>query len=137
MNEFLGRFQHSLQPNGRLAFPAAYRGLLGEGAIMTKGLEHCVIIMPFNIWSSLTKELGDHPLVDSKKRQLRRLLSHSAFTLEFDAQGRILIPEELRLYANLGKTVIVAGSLQWVEVWDRDMYQEHLDSLDTTQLETL
>lgn len=104
---------------------------------MTKGLEHCVIIMPFNIWSSLTKELGDHPLVDSKKRQLRRLLSHSAFTLEFDAQGRILIPEELRLYANLGKTVIVAGSLQWVEVWDRDMYQEHLDSLDTTQLETL
>lgn len=127
---FLGNFHHTLQDKKRLAIPADFRRDLGDNPIITRGIEKCLNILPFNIWNDLTNNLGTHPLVGSDSRNLRRLLAHQAYKVEFDGQGRIVIPQDLVSWAALDKNIVVAGSINWIELWDRQRYFEYMDSID-------
>lgn len=126
----IGSFYHSLQGKGRLAIPARFRTSLGEQPILTRGLEPCLQLLPFDIWSKLTQSLGSHPLESTASRKLRRLIAHQASPIEFDSQGRILIPKTLRGLVGLEKKVVIAGSIDWVEIWDRDTYHSHLETIN-------
>lgn len=125
----IGQFHHNLQAKGRIAIPAKFRDELGEKVILTQGVDACLNLLPFNIWSRLIANLGDNPLVSKEARQLRRLLAHQAVEVEYDAQGRILIPEYLRDWAKLKKAVVIAGSIDWVELWDLDTYKSHINEI--------
>ncbi len=127
----IGSYYHSLQAKGRLAIPTAYRQQLGEKPILARGIEQCLYLLPFDIWSRLLQGLGNNPLSGRESRNLRRLLAHSAVAIEFDDQGRVLVPENLRTWANLEKKVVIAGSVDWVEIWDLTTYHHHLESLET------
>lgn len=131
----IGNFHHHLQAKGRLALPVSFRENLGDKPIMIRGVEPCINIMPFNIWSNLTANLGDNPLVSSKLRQIRRLIGHSASELEFDSQGRITIPRSLLDWAKLQKRVVVAGSIDWVEIWDLETYTRQMQESTDQSLE--
>ena len=125
----IGSFHHSLQEKGRLAIPARFRESLGDNPILTQGIETCLFLLPFNNWSSLIHDLGSNPLAGADSRNLRRLLAHQAVEVEFDAQGRIIIPRPLIDWADLKKKIVVAGSIDWVEIWDIDQYQATVDSI--------
>lgn len=133
---FIGSYHHNLQGKRRLAIPSQFRESLGETAIITRGIEQCLQILPFNIWNDVTQNLGTHPLVGRAQRDMRRLLAHQAYSVEFDAQGRILIPQSLCDFATLSKTVVVAGSIQWIELWDVDLYKTYLTQIEN-QTETI
>ncbi len=127
----IGNYHYSLQAKGRLAIPTAFRKSLGDKAIITQGIEKCLQILPFNTWSSMTQSLGKHPLQSQTSRQLRRLIAHNASQIEFDTQGRILIPKPQRDWANLSKKIVIAGSIDWVEIWDRENYLSYQNQLST------
>jgi MraZ protein len=42
-----------------------------------------------------------------------------------DTQGRILIPEYLRKYANLSKQVVIAGVYSRFEIWDSAAWRDY------------
>ncbi|PIR62475.1 MAG: division/cell wall cluster transcriptional repressor MraZ [Candidatus Pacebacteria bacterium CG10_big_fil_rev_8_21_14_0_10_42_12] len=132
----VGNYHHSLQSKRRLAIPASFRKELGENAMITRGIEQCLNILPFNIWSDLTKNLGSNPLAGADSRNFRRLLGHEAYELEYDSQGRVVIPQSLIEWASLSKTVVVAGSINWIEVWDVELYKNALEDLkaDTSKI---
>ena len=41
-----------------------------------------------------------------------------AMDLELDKQGRVVLPEYLRTYAELKKSVVIAGLFNRLELWD-------------------
>lgn len=131
----LGNYHHNLQDKKRLAIPAQFRNLLGENPIITRGLETCLNILPFNIWNDLTSNLGTNPLAGVDSRNLRRVLAHEAYGLEYDTQGRILIPINLIEWAKLQKKVVVAGSINWVEIWDVEIYRNHMNTIENQTAE--
>lgn len=126
----LGAYQHNLQSKRRLAMPAQFRQDLGEKAIITQGLEPCLMVLPFNIWQEMTRNLGNNPLLGGDKRDLRRLLAHNAYPIEFDSQGRILIPDALIEAIGLEKKVTLTGSIDWVEVWKPETYKEYMQGIE-------
>lgn len=126
---FLGNYHHNLQDKKRLAIPADFRGNLGEDPIITRGIDNCLNILPFNIWNEMTNNLGNNPLVNADKRNLRRLLAHEAYKVEFDSQGRIVIPQSLIEWAQLEKKVVVAGSINWIELWNLELYKEYMETI--------
>ena len=133
----IGSYQHRLETKGRLAIPASFRKILKPNqAVLTVGLETCLYLLPFNTWQNLTAQLGNHPLVSQEQRQLRRSLAHTAQDATFDAQGRIRISQSLIDAADLNKTVVVAGSIDWVEIWDIDQYTKQNQTTDKEQLIT-
>jgi MraZ protein len=124
---FTGRYYHSIEAKGRLAIPQTFREGLASGGVITWGLDGCLFLFPASYWQKFSKKLASLSLTNQSARNLTRLLIQSAVDLNLDSQGRTLIPDYLRQQANLKKQVVVAGSLTRIEIWDRDLYHQHLD----------
>ena len=125
-----GSYHHTIEQKGRLAIPTAFRKPLGSKPIVTQGIERCLYLLPFNNWSKTISKLDPSFISSRDTRNLVRLLSHRASRVDFDSQGRILIPGELKAYALLQQKVVVAGSIDWVEIWDIAIYNQHMQSIE-------
>ena len=122
---FIGEFRHNLDAKGRIALPAKFRAKLSGGAIITRGLDHCLFVFTAKDWEALAQKLVALPLAQANSRAFVRLMLSGATDVELDSQGRILIPDYLRKYAGLGKEAIVAGLYNRMEVWDTKVWSEY------------
>jgi MraZ protein len=122
---FLGEYSHSLDQKGRMAIPAKFRERLSTGAIITRGLESCLFIFTKQEWEVLAGKITALPLAQANARAFQRLMLAGAAEVDIDAQGRILIPDYLRSYANLSKAVTVAGVMNRLEIWDAARWSEY------------
>ena len=122
---FLGEFKHSIDPKGRMAIPAKFRSQLDGGAVITRGLDHCLFVFPQKEWELLAQKLISLPLAQSGSRAFVRLMLSGAGDVEFDTQGRILIPEHLRAYARLEKNAVVTGLYNRIEVWNESEWKSY------------
>jgi MraZ protein len=127
---FIGTFYHNLETKGRLAIPAKFRRQLEKGGIVTRGLDKSLFIFPQAQWEKLLEKLSASPLSRADARAFIRLMTHEACEVEFDRQGRTLIPAYLLEYANLKKEVVVAGTLSRVEIWDKATYHAYIGKIE-------
>lgn len=128
---FIGEYQHNLDDKGRIAIPAKFRKKLSDGAIVTRGLDHCLFVLTKKDWEVLAKKLIALPLAQANSRAFVRLMLAGATDCEVDRQGRILIPEYLRAYAGLDKEAVVAGLYNRIEIWNASawkIYKEKTES---------
>lgn len=114
---FLGEFQHSVDQKGRLAIPAKFRDELADGAVVTRGLDKCLVIYPRGEWETLAEKVSRLPQTQPNVRTLSRLLFSGAVELSLDSQGRTILPQYLREYAGITANVAVIGLYQRIEVW--------------------
>ena len=121
---FLGEYEHSLDAKGRMAVPARFRALLGEGAVITRGFDRCLVIYPPDVWRSFAERLDALPVTQAAANTVKRFRFAGATECEFDKQGRVLVPSPLRGYAELSETVVVVGQYSRIEIWDRTRWQE-------------
>jgi MraZ protein len=120
---FLGEFEHSIDSKGRLAIPAKFRVRLGEGAIVTRGLDGCLVIYPAAEWQAFAEKLDKLPSTQPDVRNFKRFIFSGATECEFDRQGRVLIPAFLRDYATLDETAVVVGQFSKVEIWSQARWE--------------
>ncbi len=126
----IGEYTHNLDPKKRLSVPAKFRKELGDGAVLTRGLDGCLWLFPSNQWSDLANKISALPMAQSDSRSFARLLLSGATEVEFDGLGRILIPEYLKAYASLRREVVVAGVHSRLEIWDKDTWTEYKKKLE-------
>jgi len=123
----IGEYAHSLDPKGRVNFPAKLREGLGPCFIITKGLDGCLFVYSQSEWKVLEDKIRALPI--SKSRALQRFLFAGAVDVEPDKQGRVLIPANLRGYAGLTKDVMVVGASTRAEIWDKIKWEENCEGL--------
>lgn len=123
-----GEFQHNLDSKGRLSIPARLREELGNVFYVTLSMDKCLSAYSAENWKSFTDRVDEMPYV--KQRKMRPLFAYAA-KCEMDAQGRILIPQNLREYAGLIKNVAVVGSNNHAEFWDSENWNE-VNKIETT-----
>ena len=123
---FIGEFQHNLDEKGRLAIPAKFRADLKKGAVVTKGLDNCLFLYTKDSWEELiTSKLSRLSFNKANQRAFARFMLSGASEVEFDAQGRIVLPEYLRHFADLHKQVVIAGLYDRLEIWDKDRWEAY------------
>lgn len=127
---FLGRYNHTLDEKGRLAIPARYRPDLAAGLVITRGTDHCLTVYPLAVFEAQAARLDALPTGDPQARDLRRSTYSAAELAELDKQGRIVVSERLRGYANLGSEVAVVGVNSFFEVWDLATWEEREDAIE-------
>ena len=116
-----GQYQHSIDAKGRLFIPAKLREELGETFYITiAGTDPCLAVYSEEGWQKLTEKFDNLPYSRAKKA-IRTLYSNAA-KCEPDAQGRVLIPQKLRDYADLKKDVVVAGVSKRAEIWNAEAW---------------
>ena len=127
---FIGEYQHIIDPKKRLAIPSKFRKELGKKAVVTRGLDKCLFIYPLRVWEELAQKLGTLPVGESGTRSFIRLMLAGAVDTEIDGQGRILIPDYLREYAELGKEIVVAGLYNRLEIWAEKKWKKYKQSAE-------
>lgn len=124
---FLGEYQHTLDSKGRLILPSAFREALGEGLVMTVGVDRCLTVHPQRDWEHVLEGLRNLRTTDRKERAFARVMTSSAHAEELDKQGRITIPARLREYASLDRDVTVVGADSRVELWNTPSWEVYRD----------
>lgn len=122
---FIGEYTHNLDAKGRMAIPVKFRGNLVSGAIITRGLDKCLFVFTRSEWEALAAKLVALPLAQANSRAFARLMLAGAMDVEVDTQGRILLPDYLRKYADLKKEAVVAGLYNRLEIWDADAWKQY------------
>lgn len=124
---FLGEYQHSLDPKGRVIFPAAYRDQFGEGLVMTVGVDNCISVHPAAEWDRVIDGLRRLRSTDRRERMFARMMTSMAHPDQLDRQGRVTIPARLRQYAGLDRDVTVVGADTKIELWDAARWESYRD----------
>jgi MraZ protein len=132
---FWGEYSHHLDKKGRLIIPARYRENLHDGAMLTRGLDHNLVIYPHEAWQTVSQQLGQLPITHPTGRALRRLLFSGAVELSIDKQGRVLVPAYLRQYASLESQVLIVGMETFIELWEPVQWQTTLDDVSNALAE--
>lgn len=122
---FIGEYSHNLDEKGRLAIPVKFRNLLKKGAVVTRGLDNCLFLYTEFEWQKLAEKLALLPISQSNSRAFARLMLAGAMDVEIDKQGRIVLPEYLRIFAELKKNIIVAGLYNRLEIWDQEKWNTY------------
>lgn len=133
---FMGEFQHNVDARGRLFIPSKLKEGLGDRFYATKGLESCLWVFPPTEWESIGEKLHSLPLSSSAARQFTRLFFAGATECEVDAQGRILLPANLRDYAGIEKDVVIIGVTSRVEIWAPAKWAEYCQKAEESFEET-
>jgi MraZ protein len=128
----LGEYRHNLDTKGRMAVPAKFRESLNAGAIITRGIDSCLFVFTNSDWEELVKKLIALPIAQANSRAFVRLMLAGATDVALDNQGRILIPDYLRKYANLKKEVVVAGLYNRFEIWDNVEWNNYKAKTEST-----
>ena len=123
-----GKFEHTMDTKGRVAVPSKLREELGctfhvaIGASRDANGEVCkyLVLYPDAVWQALEEKINALP--SNQAAQADVMLAYAA-QCELDAQSRILIPQSLRDYAELGKDVVITGSSNKAKLWDKATWE--------------
>lgn len=127
---FIGEYYHSIDDKGRLAVPVKFRAALQKGAVVTRGLDNCLFLYTKTEWKVLAEKLSKLPISQANTRAFARLMLAGAMDVSIDKQGRIILPDYLRKYAEMKKKVVVAGLYNRFEIWDEDAWDRYKESTE-------
>ncbi len=116
----IGNFETKLTENRRIAIPKKFRQEVGDKIVVARWYENCLVLIGGDRWGELINRLtGKSEILTAPVRDTDRFILGSAFELETDAQGRVLLPENLVEYAGLTHEVLFIGLGDRVEIWDK------------------
>tara|TARA_B110000483_G_scaffold59301_1_gene73967 strand:+ start:21 stop:482 length:462 start_codon:yes stop_codon:yes gene_type:complete len=122
----------NLDAKGRMAMPARYREQLIESCsghlVVTIDTNHrCLLLYPLSEWEQIERQIESLSSFDPMSQRVKHLLIGHANDLELDGSGRILLPQELRQYAQLEKHVCLIGQGKKLEIWSQDNWSQQRD----------
>ncbi len=120
---FMSEYNHTIDTKGRLIIPAKFREALGEEFVVSKGMDGCLFVYANEDWSEFEKKLTSLPLINKEARQFARFFLAGAASVEVDKQGRILLPSNLRGFAELDKDVVLVGVGSRIEIWSKEKWE--------------
>ena len=129
---FIGEYIHTIDNKRRLAVPSKFRKTLGKRAIIAQGLDNCLVIYPIEEWQKKASKLENLPDSQVSARTFTRILLSGATEVELDKLGRVLVPEHLKRYAFLEKSVAILGLSNRIELWDEKRWQEYKAKMEKT-----
>lgn len=113
----------SIDTKGRMNFPSKLREVLGPEFYLCIGHDNYYIaVYSPEEFEAYREKINAIPGVQGSN--LKRHLFSGADKQVPDKQGRIFIAPHLREYAKLGDEIVVIGSVNRVEIWDKKRWKE-------------
>jgi len=131
---FCGEFELVLDPKNRLMVPSDIRRRSnpqadGLGLFVTLR-DKVVIFYPEKFYEELVNSQIPSTLTPSKELlQYTQYKFALASWVEWDAQGRIVLPDRIRKRAGLERDVTLIGARDHMELWDRAEWNKYREML--------
>lgn len=139
---FRGRFELKLDEKGRLSLPSSFRGLLAkERQLVTtnsysKGYKF-LDVYTLNEWQKLEKRISKLSSLKAEVMAFQRFYLSGGQETPPDKSNRVLIPQSLRHFAELGDEIVVVGMGIKFEVWSKKQWEKYYGSLTANFDQTL
>src|SRR5487761_574604 len=128
---FRGANKLTLDAKGRMVMPTRYRERLqeicGGNLVVTVDKDQCLLIYPLPDWEEIERKMMRLPTLNPQARRLQRFMVGHATDLELDGHGRVLLPPELRAFAELERHGMLIGQGNRFELWNESRWSERLD----------
>ena len=119
---FMGTSNNSIDEKNSRLVPSGLRCGRGSRCMVTKGRDCCLYIYTTEAWDRQMEKISKLPESDPKVRAFIRHFCANAAECEFDKQGRIVIPQELKNYAKIEKKLVTMGAMSKIEVWSKEVW---------------
>ncbi len=126
---FYGEYEHKLDRKGRIIIPARFREVFKENYVekfyVTRGLDKCLFLFIEEEWKAQERIFKSVSFTKTEARKFNRLYFSGACEVICDKQGRILIPQYLKEYADIQKGVMVIGVSNRIEIWSKEKWKQY------------
>jgi transcriptional regulator MraZ len=126
----LGEHDHTLDDKNRLTLPAKLREELGDGVVVTRGMDGCLFAYAAADWERLAERIRSLDPLSRESRMMQRHFFSGAVKAALDKQGRMVLPAGLLQSAGIEREVTVAGVYDHLEIWDRTKWRTHLHEVE-------
>lgn len=124
----IGVHECKVDNKGRIMIPGALKTqldpMIPQGFIIKRSIfQQCLEIHPRSQWDETVKNISKLNKFNKKVNDFVRVFMVGVKEVELDSTGRLLIPRDLAVYANISKDVVLASALDMIEVWDKERYE--------------
>lgn len=130
MTTFIGDYSCKVDPKGRIMLPQAFMKNMPEGSrdkfVIKKDIyEKCLVLYTMDEWQRRIQEILENTSrFNREHRMLIREFSKDTAEVELDSSNRMLIPARLLTLASIDKDVVLAGQLDQIEIWSKELYDQ-------------
>lgn len=125
---FYGEYEHTIDRKGRLILPSKFRevakGNFIEKFYITRGLDKCLFMFAEEEWRTQEQKFKSVSFTKQESRVFNRIFFSGAMEIIPDRQGRVLLPQYLKEYADIKRDCVVVGVSNRIEVWGADVWKE-------------
>ena len=121
----IGSYSSVLSLKRRTAIPKKFLEELGKELVVAKWYEGCLVLVGKTVWRALLNKLtGKAQIITGPVRDTDRFILGSAYEVEADSQGRVILPLRLVRYANLKDKLMFLGLGDRIEIWNEEAWQK-------------
>ena len=130
MKTFLGKIDAKLDAKGRVFVPSVFRKVLSEEerervVVRMEADEKYLLVYPESVWNRQVVELQSKLNEwDPEDQMLLMQFVGDAEVLDFDAQGRVLLPKRLQMRMGLENEIVFVGMVDRIAMWNKSVYEE-------------
>ena len=121
----------TVDEKGRLKIPTDFRRQLeerwGPEVFITSPFGDAARVYPLPVWEELENRLLAMPSTDRARNRFLERVNYFGQQTRLDPQGRVLIPALLRDKAAMSGEVVVAGRIDYLEVWNHERFAARLE----------
>jgi|PlaIllAssembly_1097288.scaffolds.fasta_scaffold73399_2 MraZ protein len=124
---FRNKFYHTIDEKGRVSLPARYREIIStsyDDQLIITNYDSCLLAYPYDAWVTLEEKYNQLSIMQPEVEIFGQFFIAGASECTVDKLGRILIPPNLREYANLNKNVVFVGMGSRIQIWDKQLWEE-------------
>ena len=132
MINLIGTYECKADAKGRVMFSSAFKkqlsSVLQEGFVIKRAVfQPCLELYPMQEWRLMMDKVNKLNKFKKKNNDFIRRFTAGVKIVELDATSRILIPKDLCDFAGIQKQIVMASSVNIIEIWDKDKYEKAID----------
>jgi MraZ protein len=129
--QIIGVHEAKLDEKGRFSFPAALKKqvepFIADGFIIKRSIFYtCLELYLMPTWNNEIQTLSKLNRFVKKNNDFIRLFLAGSRQVYLDDNGRLLIPKDLINFAQLDKDIVLASSIDRIEIWSKAEYENFL-----------
>tara|TARA_B100001287_G_scaffold57272_1_gene45529 strand:+ start:143 stop:610 length:468 start_codon:yes stop_codon:yes gene_type:complete len=125
----IGTYECKVDIKGRFMLPSSLKkqlnSVINEGFVLKRSVfNNCLELYPMKDWESMVSQVDKLNRFVKKNNDFIRSYMSGLKMLEIDSTGRFLIPKDLIAFAEITKNLVLASSVNMIEIWDKDKYEK-------------
>ena len=101
---------------------------LQNGFVLKRAVfQPCLELYPMPEWEVLMQKVNKLNKFKKKNNDFIRRFTAGVKVVEIDSNGRLLIPKDLTVFADITKNIVMSSAINIIEIWDKDKYEKAID----------